>query len=100
MKKVKKRLLFLYFFVLTIPVSLGILAWNTSRYAALEREVERIEAAQEEWVESNKRLIAGIAVLSSPSRIEKIAKEQLGLSKIRPEDVLQIRIGRKNRIDG
>ncbi|MDR0561188.1 MAG: septum formation initiator family protein [Spirochaetaceae bacterium] len=93
----KKRLILLYFFALTIPFLLGVTAWQSSRYAALEREVKRLEDEQEVWIESNKRLIAGIAVLSSPERIEKIAKEELGLSKIRPEDVLQIRIDRERR---
>jgi cell division protein FtsL len=41
-------------------------------------------------MEANKRLITGIAVLSSPQRIEHIAVNDLNLKKIRPEDVLQI----------
>ncbi|MDR2536106.1 MAG: septum formation initiator family protein [Treponema sp.] len=93
----KRRLILLYFFALTIPFFLGITAWQSSRYAALERDVKRLEDEQEVWIESNKRLIAGIAVLSSPERIEKIARDELGLSKIRPEDVLQIRIENERR---
>jgi len=87
-----RRNLLLYFFVLTIPLFLGIAAWQSVRYAELDRGVKRLEAAQKEWVENNKKLIAGIAVLSSSLRIEQIAKNDLGLYKIRPEDVLQIRI--------
>jgi cell division protein FtsL len=93
----KRWVILLYFFALTISGFLGITAWQSSRYAALEREVKQFEADQEIWIESNKRLIAGIAVLSSPGRIEKIARDELGLSKIRPEDVLQIRIDSKRR---
>jgi cell division protein FtsL len=77
---------------LTIPLLLGLNAWQASRYAGLEREIGRLEDAQTEWVESNKRLIAGIAVLSSPERIEHIAVKELELERIAPEDVLQIRI--------
>jgi cell division protein FtsL len=93
-----RRYALLYFFVLSIPFFLGIAAWQSVRYTELEREVRRLEAAQEELVESNKRLIAGIAVLSSSARIEQVAVHDLGLSKIRPENVLQIRIeeGRRN----
>jgi cell division protein FtsB len=87
-----KRYLFLYFSVLTIPLLLGAAVWQAERYAALERSVKMLEAEQEEWVESNKKLIAGIAVLSSSERIEYIAVHDLGLVKIRPENVLQIRI--------
>jgi cell division protein FtsL len=87
-----KRHWFLYFVVLTIPLFLGLNAWQSNRYISLRREVKRLEEAQGEWVESNKRLIAGIAVLSSPERIEYIARTDLGLRKIQPEAVLQIKI--------
>jgi cell division protein FtsL len=70
-------------------------AWQSTRYSELEKEVRTLEAVQEDWVESNKRLIAGIAVLSSSERIENIALNDLGLNKIEPEDVLQVRIARK-----
>jgi cell division protein FtsL len=90
-----RRCLFLYFVVFSIPVFLGITAWQSARYAALERETRRLEAVQEDWVENNKRLIAGIAVLGSSERINQIAVHDLGLSRIRPEDVLQIRIERR-----
>jgi cell division protein FtsL len=88
-----KRHLFLYFVVLTIPLFLGLNAWQSNRYTGLQREIKRLEEAQAEWVESNRRLIAGIAVLSSPERIEHIARKYLGLSKKKPEDVLQVKIG-------
>jgi cell division protein FtsL len=91
-----KRFLFLYFIVFSIPLFLGITAWQSARYAALERETRRLEAVQEDLVESNKRLIAGIAVLASSERINHIAVHDLGLSRIRPEDVLQIRIEGRN----
>ncbi|MDR2500601.1 MAG: cell division protein FtsL [Treponema sp.] len=93
-----KTAMLLYFFSLTIPVFLGIAAWQSNRFSELEWEIAQLERSQEEWVESNKRLIAGIAVLSSSERIAYIAKHDLGLIKKRPEEVLQIRIegGRKN----
>ena len=89
----------MYFFVLTIPLFLGLAAWQSVRYTELERNVRRLEAAQEDLVESNKRLIAGIAVLSSSIRVGQVAVQDLGLGKPRPENVLQIRIeeGQRNR---
>jgi cell division protein FtsL len=87
-----RRYALLYFFVFTIPLFLGITAWQSVRYTELDRNVRRLEAVQEDWVESNKRLIAAIAVLSSSSRIEHVSVHDLGLSKMRPENVLQIRI--------
>ena len=95
----KGRIL-LYVFTLTLPLFLGAAAWQSARYRELTWDVERLETLQEEWVESNKRLIAGIAVLSSPERIEHIAKNELGLVKKVPEEVLQIRIEGGKGVDG
>ncbi|MCL2205351.1 MAG: cell division protein FtsL [Treponema sp.] len=87
-----KSCIILYFFVLTIPIFLGVVAWQSTRYAALERNVRLLEAAQEDWVEGNRRLIASIAVLSSSARIGQVAARDLRLTPIRPENVLQVRI--------
>ncbi|MDR1971560.1 MAG: septum formation initiator family protein [Treponema sp.] len=87
-----KRYLFVYFVALSIPVVLALVSWQSTRYVDLERTIAALEKEQEAWVESNNRLIAAIAILSSSERIEYISRNQLGLSRIRPEDVLQIRI--------
>jgi cell division protein FtsL len=87
-----KRYLLLYFLVLTMPLCLGILVWQSNRYQNLVKEVERLEQTQTEWIESNKRLIAGIGEYSSPERIETLAKSQLDLQKIPPEYFLQVKI--------
>jgi cell division protein FtsL len=87
----KKRLL-LYLTVITMPLLLSLVVWQSNRYTNLEREIAELELAQEEWVENNKRLIAGIAVLSSSERIENIARNDPDLVRVRPEDILQIRI--------
>jgi len=87
-----RRYVLLYFIVFSIPVFLGFAAWQSVRYAKLDRNVRRLEAVQEDWVENNKKLVAGIAVLSSSSRIDQVAAHDLQLSKIVPEAVLQVRI--------
>ncbi|MDR0583358.1 MAG: septum formation initiator family protein [Treponema sp.] len=87
-----KRYLLLYLAALTIPLFLAFNIRQSNRYIALKQEIRRLEEVQADWVESNKRLIAGIALLSSPERIEHIAQNELGLNKIKPEDVLQIKI--------
>ena len=84
------RRFFFYCLVLSVPVFLALTAWQSSRYGDLERELKKLEKTQEEWVENNKRLIAGITFLSSPERIEHIARDDLILRKRRPEEVLQI----------
>jgi len=88
----KKKYLLLYFMAFTIPIFPGLLVWQSNRYHNLKSEIARLEQTQGEWVESNKRLIAGIAEYSSPQRIESIAVNQLDLRKIQPEYLLQVKI--------
>ena len=87
-----RRYALLYFIVLTIPIFLGLVAWQSVRYMELEKNVRHLEAVQEDWVSVNNKLIAAIAVLSSSPRIKQIAVNDLSLVKVRPEDVLQVRI--------
>jgi len=87
-----KKYLLLYFLAVTIPLFLGLLVWQSHRYQDLSRDLVRLEQIQTEWIESNKRLIAGISEYSSPERVEHIAKNQLELQKIQPEYFLQVRI--------
>jgi cell division protein FtsL len=96
-----RRFIALYFLAITFPLFLGVSVWQSRKYAALQRDVRGLEVIQEEWIESNKRLIAGIALYSSPNRIEHIAVEELGLTKKQPEEIVQIRIeNNRGRIDG
>ena len=87
-----KRYLLLYFIVLTIPLCLGLLVWQANRYQNLVEEMKHLNQTQTEWIESNKRLIAGIGEYSSPERIETLAKNGLDLQKIPPEYFLQVKI--------
>jgi cell division protein FtsL len=88
----KSRIIIMYLLIITIPVFLGALGWQAARYGALEKEIRRNETTQEEWIAGNRRLIADIALLSSSERIESIARDELGLHKKQPEEVLQIQI--------
>jgi cell division protein FtsL len=88
----KMRCFFLYLMALTIPLFLGLLVWQSNRYQNLSGQLYNLEKTQEEWIESNKRLIAGIAEYSSPERIGSLAKNTSDLQKIQPEHLLQIKI--------
>jgi len=90
-----RRCAVLYFMVFTIPLFLGISAWQSIRYSDLEKETRTLEAVQEKWVENNRRLIADIATLTSSEKVEVVAVRDLKLGKIQPENVLQIWIDRK-----
>lgn len=66
--------------------------WQSYRYEVLEREVVLLEEEQEEIVEANKRTIAEITSLLSPTRIRKIATEELGMRPVPAEEIYRIEV--------
>jgi cell division protein FtsL len=84
------RKILIYFMLITMPLSLGAVIYQSTRYAALERDIERLIAQQEAALEENKRLEARIALLSSSQRIKEIALNDLGLELKKPEEITQI----------
>lgn len=87
-----KERFFLYVIFISIPLVMGITVWQSARYAALKREVERNNRIQSELVEQNRKLLTEIAALSASSRIGQLARDRLGLDRKRPEDVVHILI--------
>ncbi len=92
--------------ILSIPLSVFLSVYRVYSYQSLERKVENLKEEQADLFERNKRMIANIAIVSSPERIEKIAEEKLDLSRIAPErklrividkDAVEARNARKNR---
>jgi len=80
--------------ILSFPVLLFLNVFQSFRYERMSDNVRQLEKAQHDVVEENKRLIAGIAALGSPSRIEQIAKDQLDLREGFPEKSVTITISR------
>ncbi|MBN2351997.1 MAG: cell division protein FtsL [Spirochaetales bacterium] len=80
MSIVRKLLLILA--ACTVPVFFFLQVLTSYQYQMLQREVSALESEQKDWFERNKKIIAGISVLRSPERIEKIARDELGLQKI------------------
>jgi hypothetical protein len=80
---------YLYAMLISIPLLLLAVAWQAGRYDSLANEARRIEASQESWVQENRKLEAGIRVLSSRERAESLA-QSLGLEKAGPERRLRV----------
>ena len=80
--------------VLTIPLFLGINAWQSNKCGILRNEIKVLERNQENSVNENKMAANEIVDLLSTERLEAEAKK-MGLQKIRPEDVLLIIMGGK-----
>jgi cell division protein FtsL len=82
----------LFVLVITMPLAAMAAVLQTQRFARLESDVRALNVRQELRIEENKSLLTDIAELSSPERIENIAKNDLMLEKKPPEDVLQVHI--------
>jgi hypothetical protein len=67
--------------------------WQGFRYQELERGVGRLEQEQKSWLEKNKKVIAALAVLSSPERIRTLAEGSLGLKPLEAENLIEIELG-------
>ncbi len=86
--KRKLRLLLLA----TVPLFIFVNVYQTYRYQTIQRSAALLASQQKSWLEENKRMIAGIAVLSAPERIEQIAKDKLKLTRHDMQPTLQIRL--------
>ncbi len=85
-----KRRWFLILGALTVPLLFFLNTWQSFRYEQCRREIEQMEADQREWLEKNKRLVAGISLLESPERIERLARQELKLAPLKPEQLKQV----------
>lgn len=78
--------------IMTVPVFVFVNIYQTYSYQQLDQSVAKLENQQKAWLEHNKRIIAGIAVLSSPERISTIAKDKLDLKQEPLKPALRIRV--------
>ncbi|MDC7232364.1 MAG: hypothetical protein PQJ58_03975 [Spirochaetales bacterium] len=62
-------------FLLLFPVLLCLNIWQSFRYQQLEADLLSLQKEQLDLVERNKRALAAVAVLSSPSRVVTLAEE-------------------------
>ena len=84
--------IFVLLLAATVPLLMGLRIWQVQRTQALLSKIEIMDREQREWLERNKRLLSAIAVFRSPARIEKLAREKLGLEAgVEPD--LRIELG-------
>jgi len=88
----KKKYVLVIIMVLTVPLLLGINAWQANKCGVLQREINRIQRMQTELIEKNREEIAVITELLSTDNLESNARKIPGLKKIRPEDITLISI--------
>jgi cell division protein FtsL len=83
-----------FLMVLTIPLLLGINAWQSNECGILRNEIKKLERSQESAIRENKIAANEIVNLLATSRLEAEARN-MGLQKKQPEDVILIVMGRK-----
>ncbi|MGI5058106.1 cell division protein FtsL [Treponema pectinovorum] len=85
-----------YLIAILIPLLLVLQAFQSYRYKKLMNEIRTLEKKQVELVDQNRKLISDISVLSSSDRIEKIAKDELGMHKAGTGDIVRVEIKGEN----
>ena len=93
----KKYYVMFFLMVITIPLFLGLNAWQSNKCGEIRREITRLENLQENVVEKNRIVVADIAELTAVDKLELEARNRLGLVKVRPEDIRLIIMGGKGR---
>jgi len=74
----------------TIPFFLMAVVFQAIQYQDLHREVAQKEQQQFEWVEKNKKVLAGVTVLRSPQRIETLAARDPGLQSVGADRTVKV----------
>ena len=93
----KKLYVMFFVMVVTIPVFLGVNAWQANRCGVIRGDIRRLERTQENFLEENKTVAAEIANLLAVDRLENDAVNRLGMTRMRPEDVTLIILGGDGR---
>ena len=80
----------LVFLALSVSTSVMLTVWQAYRFQQLEAQVRAMEEEQKVWFEENKRKIIGIEYLSSPQRLDQIARDHLDVEKLNPDRIIRI----------
>ena len=66
--------------------------WQGFRFQSQERQIDRLEQQQKDWVEENKKIVAAMAILSSPTRLGPLAESRLGLRPLEARREIKLRL--------
>ena len=84
----------IYFIALLIPSFLCLDSMQSLKYVSIQREIRELEKTEAKIIEKNKTLIADISNLSSTSRIEAIAVNELAMRKATSSEIMRVEVGR------
>lgn len=83
---------FFVFIVLAFIALFFLNTWQGLLYEQLKRDAGKLELEQRDWLEKNKKVIAALAVLSSPGRVESLALNKLGLKRLSASDLIKLEV--------
>ncbi len=75
-----------------IAAPLLVYVWQRVEFIRLSYRVEQLQKEKQDLVEINKRMAVERSLLMSPNRIERVARQQLGLVDPQPEDVRRVAV--------
>lgn len=85
-----------FLLVISIPLMMGLNAWQGNKCGVIENEIKDIEEIQEKYVRENKTVVAEIAGLLAADQLDADARKK-GLRKLNPEDIIVIVMRGKGR---
>jgi cell division protein FtsL len=91
MNRSSNRILFLILFIVFLIGGSLFYVWSRIQVIQIGYEISNALKEERALTEANKRMRLEIATLKSYTRIEKIAVEELGMGKPKPDQVIVIR---------
>ncbi len=76
----------------SIPVLLLLAMFQMHRYMSLDSQVAELNAVQYELIDSNRRLVSDISILTSNERIEAYAQEQFDMHLADSEEIIRVEV--------
>ena len=83
---------FIFIIAFSIPGFLAVSSMQARKYTKLEKEVLALERQQKSLIRQNENLIENIVLLSSLTRIERIARNELAMRKAESEEIIRVKI--------
>lgn len=84
-----------YFLILCLSICLGagilLSVWSGIAFINMGYEIRALEQREGELLHLNRELEIEKGMLTSPERIEKVAREKLGMTDPRPDQIKVIR---------
>ena len=86
-----KRLI-LFVCLALVPLGLLMAAWQSFGYFKIHREIQALEATQQDLVEANKRLAVEYSARTSPREIEERAHNELQMDWPRQDQLINLKV--------